>query len=147
MKYILIILAIFILILVFLLIKRQSINKTYVLIDKIYFKAEIAKTDQQKETGLAKYRKIDNDFVMVFPFNDSDYYAFWMKDMKFSIDIIYVRNNKIVDIFSAVPPPKNENEALTIIRPKNKSDTILEINANLSNKYKFKNGDKVYINY
>ena len=147
MKYFHIILIIIIAALIIFAIKSEFNKKTNVLINNIYFNGEIAKTDAQKATGLAKYNKIDDNFTMVFPFILPDYYTFWMKDMKFPIDIIYVRKNKIVDIFQSVQAPKNADAALPIIRPSEKSDTVLEINAGLSNKYKFKKGDTVQINY
>ena len=149
MKFLQIIIIFIIAFLIIFAIKSE-INKVSlenVKIDNIYFKAEIAKTDQDKATGLAKYNKIDNNFTIIFPFSRADYYTFWMKDMKFSIDIIYVRKSKIVDIFANVPYPKNADEALQIIRPSEKADTVLEINAGLSNKYKFKKGQSVEINY
>lgn len=123
---------------------RQPFNT--VSIDNHYFKIEVAKTDQQKETGLAKYKKINNDFGMYFLFDSPDYYAFWMKNMKFPIDIIYIYKDRIVDIFTNVKNPKDDLEQLKIYKPKSIADSVLEINAGLSIKYNFKIGDSVKIN-
>ncbi len=136
---------------VFLLISilPQILKKTVpsATIDDYTFKIEVAKTDKEKETGLAKYNKISNDFGMLFPFGKEGYYSFWMKNMKFPIDIIFIRNGKIIKIFANVPPPKTDNSPLPIYRPDSLSDTVLEINAGLSQKYGFKEGDSVSINY
>ena len=147
MKSFQLILIITIAMLIIFAVKTTSKKQPTVSINNIYFRAEVAKTDEQKEKGLAKYQKIENDFVMVFPFNTPDYYTFWMKDMKFPIDIIYVRQNKIVDIFPNVKAPINADDALPIIRPKEKADTVLEINAGLSNRYKFKKDNLIQPNY
>lgn len=111
------------------------------------FNLAIAKTDKEKQIGLAKYKNIPQNFGILFPFEKPDYYAFWMKGMKFPIDIIYIKQNKIVDIHENIQPPKSDNEQLPIIKPKETSDMVLEINANLSDKYNFKIGDLVKINY
>lgn len=125
----------------------NNIKRPLVQIKNVQFHAEIAKTDLQREKGLSIYNKIDNNFIMVFPFTNPGYYTFWMKDMKFPIDIIYVRNNKIVDIFQNVNYPKSDNNPLPIYKPSSLSDTVLEINSGLSNKYNFKTGDSVKIIY
>jgi uncharacterized membrane protein (UPF0127 family) len=68
-----------------------------------------------------------------------------MKNMKFPIDIIYIDNNTIITIVNSAPIPKNPSDNLTIYTPSKLSDKVLEINAGLSKKYNFKNGDKIKI--
>lgn len=149
MKILILILILVILSLALFLISGfiNKINKPNVIVNNVVFKTEIAKTQAQKERGLAKYNNIDNNFTMIFPFEKIGIYTFWMKDMRFSIDIIYIRNNKIVQIFKNVPSPHSSRENLPLYKPSVASDTVMEINAGLSNKYNFKNGDKVTINY
>lgn len=110
------------------------------------FKLQIAKTAKEKEIGLSKYESLSKDLGMLFSFEKADYYSFWMKQMKFPIDIIYIKDGKIVTIYRSVQSPKSENESLSIYKPKEPSNMILEINAGLSSKYKFKEGDKVSLN-
>ncbi len=111
------------------------------------FRLEIAKTEKQQEIGLAKYKSIPLDFGMLFPFEKEGFYSFWMKNMKFPIDIIYIRNSRIVTIFRDVPYPKSGNEKLPVYQPSSPADTVLEINANLSQKYGFKINQPVQIIY
>lgn len=120
-------------------------NKPYVMISNKYFDAEIAITDIQKNIGLSKYSDIKSDFAMVFPFDKPGYYGFWMKGMKFSIDIIYVRDRKIITIFKNVPYPKSKTQELSQYTPNQIANTVIEIKAGLSDKYNFKKGDKVII--
>ena len=111
------------------------------------FNLEIAKTDSEKQIGLSKYKDIPQNFGMLFPFGKANYYSFWMKDMKFPIDIIFIRNSKIVTIFKNAPVPKFNNQHLPIYRPNELSDTVLEISAGLSEKYNFQKNQVVEINY
>ena len=78
------------------------------------FKLQIAKTAREKEVGLSKYEKLSKDIGMLFPFEKPDYYSFWMKQMKFSIDIIYIKDGKIVTIYKNVTPPKKTTHELLI---------------------------------
>jgi hypothetical protein len=126
---------------------NSSQNKSYVLIDNKKYYVDVARTQIEQGKGLAIYEGIPQDKGMIFPFSSPDYYTFWMKDMRFPIDIIYINRNKIVDIFNSVPAPKSENQMLPIYRPKEKADMVLEINAGQSKKYNFKIGDVIKINY
>lgn len=121
-------------------------NKTYVEIDNKKFYVDVAKTNDQKEKGLSIYNELSSNKGMLFPFNDYGSHPFWMKGMKFSIDIIYIQNNKIVNIFENLPFPKNENETPIIVKSSINSNYVLEINAGLSKKYNFKKGDIIKIN-
>ncbi len=110
------------------------------------FNLYLAKSSRDKEIGLAKYSNLPQNQGMLFPFGISSYYSFWMKDMKFPIDIIFIGNNRIVVIYQNLQPPKKDQN-LTIYRPQELSDTVLEINAGLSEKYGFRNGDSVKIDF
>lgn len=106
------------------------------------FKVAIASSQQEKEIGLSKTKSISENQGMIFLFEKPDYYSFWMKNMKFSIDIIYINNDTIVTIKNNVPLIKDK-ENPTIYSPTQPADKVLEIQAGLSEKYKFRNGDKV----
>jgi uncharacterized protein len=114
-----------------------------VTINSHIFKVILAKSQEDKEVGLSKTKSISEDQGMLFLFEKLDYYPFWMKYMQFPIDIIYINNDTIVTILNNVALPKNSNENPTVYTPTDLSDKVLEIKAGLSEKYNFKNGDKV----
>jgi uncharacterized membrane protein (UPF0127 family) len=101
----------------------------------------LAQTPQEQEIGLARFNKIEKNQGMLFIYQDSDYYSFWMKGMKFPIDIIFINKDRVVDIFQNVPVVKDNN--FPTYKPREKADKILEINAGLTNKYGIKTGTKV----
>jgi len=103
----------------------------------------LAKSAQEKEIGLSEKTSLPQDTGMLFSFGQSDYYSFWMKNMKIPIDMIYINKNKIVTIYENLQPPKSKDESLPILKPSEPSDTVLEINAGLAQKYGFKKGDAV----
>lgn len=140
MKKLLLLFFIFIgcLILLFFITKKTSAT-----IGNHTFSIEIAQTPTQQEVGLAKYQTLEINKGMYFPFNYPDFYTFWMKGMRFPIDIIFINNGKIVTIFSNVKPEKNYQDF--IYKPTAPSNAVLEINAGLSKKYGFKPGDAVII--
>lgn len=108
------------------------------------FQLIIAKTEEEKQIGLSKHEKPDEDKAMLFIFEKKDYYRFWMKDMKFPLDIIFISDDRISKIVEDAKPPKSGTE-LTIYPASEPVNKVLEINSGLSKKYNFKAGDKVEI--
>lgn len=105
----------------------------------------IAKTPKEKEIGLSEKTILAENSGMLFIFDQPDYHSFWMKNMKITVDIIYINNDKIVTIIENAQAPKSPEDNLQIFRPDEKVDKVLEINAGLSQKYQFKKGDYVKI--
>lgn len=105
----------------------------------------LAKTQSEKEIGLSNKQNLDKDTGMLFIFAKKDYPSFWMRNMKFPIDIIFIDDNKIVDMYQNAQPAKNETNA-PVYKPKNKANYVLEMNANTARENNFKIGDKVSIN-
>ncbi|MBI2074867.1 MAG: DUF192 domain-containing protein [Candidatus Levybacteria bacterium] len=109
------------------------------------FNLLIPKTTSDKEIGLSKYSSLPQNTGMLFIFERADFYSFWMRDMKFPIDIIFIKGDKIATIYENVQPPKSKDESIPLYKPTSASDKVLEINANLSKKYNIKEGNTVKI--
>jgi uncharacterized protein len=107
------------------------------------FKVSVAASQKELEIGLSEAKSLSESQGMIFIFEKPDHYSFWMKNMKFPIDIIYINQDKIITIKDNVAPPKDNNEIPSIYTPDEPSNKVLEIKAGLSKKYKFKKGDKV----
>lgn len=107
------------------------------------FQLLITRSETDRQVGLSKYNNLSADKAMVFVFDKQDYYRFWMKDMKFPIDLIFIKSNKIVTIYENLETPKSSKDSLPIYSPSEPIDKALEINAGLSKKFNFKIGDTV----
>lgn len=96
--------------------------------------ATVAANSNDQKKGLSKRASLPLNEGMIFVFDQSGSYPFWMKDMKFAIDIIWLdEQKKVVDIASDVPaqPGKSERD-LIVYKPKDNSKYVLEVNAGLS---------------
>lgn len=58
--------------------------------------AEVVDTPQARAKGLSGRSELDDDEGMLFIFDHSGKYGFWMKDMKFSIDIVWINEEGTV---------------------------------------------------
>jgi len=67
--------------------------------------AEEVSSDEGLELGLSGRDSLCQECGMLFVFRDSAMRTFWMKDMKFPIDIIFMDEDcKVVKIAASVPP-------------------------------------------
>lgn len=109
------------------------------------YKLLLADDEKERMQGLSKRNNLAKDTGMLFVFEKKDRYAFWMKDMRFPIDLIYIDDGKVVDVIENAKPPIDNNNVLGIqvIKPKNAANYVLEINAGEIKKHNVKVGDKV----
>ena len=108
----------------------------------ITFNVEIAKTIEERRTGLMYRKKLLNNEGMLFIFPREKIIQLWMKNTYIPLDVIFISENKvIVDI-------KKNMEKLSeiIVKSKVKSRYALEFNAGLINKLDIEIGDKVLFN-
>ncbi len=63
----------------------------------------IAKTITEKRIGVSLLDRLDKGEGMIFRFKIPMKYGFWMRGVRFPIDIIWVRNERIVGINHNVP--------------------------------------------
>lgn len=118
-----------------------SLPKALVRIGKVDISVEIPNTPFLRHKGLGRRDYLAEFAGMLFIFPEPDTYAFHMKDMRFPIDIIWIRSNVIVDISKNVPVPKEIG--LPTYQPKTGVDMVLEVNAHFTDRHNIRPGDRV----
>ena len=125
---------------VFITIKDSSWES--VCFKEYCFNIELAGTKQERANGLAKRDSLDLDSGMLFEFDREGRYSFWMKDVMFPLDIIWISENKeIVFIEERIQPCMEE--ICAIIQTEEKAKYVLEINAGMADKINLRIGDTV----
>ena len=108
----------------------------------ITFNVEIAKTIEERRTGLMYRKKLLNNEGMLFIFPREKIIQLWMKNTYIPLDVIFISENKVI-----VDIKKNmEKLSETIVKSKVKSRYALEFNAGLINRLDIEIGDKVLFN-
>ncbi len=101
-------------------------------------RAEVVFDDEKMQKGLGGRDSICIDCGMLFQFQEPGIRYFWMKGMKFPLDIIWLRNGTIVHIEREI----SENDSRTFSY-NNDVDMVLELNAGAVERYQLKKGDKL----
>lgn len=121
--------------------------------DKIYnskltigvktLKVEIAKTPHAREQGLSGRKEMCPDCGLLFIFDKTDIYPYWMRRMHFDIDIIWIAEEEVVDITYGAKAPAREDFEAPRERYSSRVpiDKVLEVNAGWVEKNGIKIGD------
>lgn len=103
---------------------------------------DVADTAKTRETGLSGRNSLAENKGMLFLFDEPGIPTFWMKGMKFPIDIIFLNSDKIVTIYKNVPAPKTTTEMPSAYyQPTYPSDKVIELKAGAADKYNLRQGD------
>lgn len=89
---------------------------------------EIADETEERMNGLSRRNGLGPNRGMVFLFEKAAIYPFWMKDMRFPIDIVYLREGLVTQVFASVPPP-GPGELPTTVEPTGFVDAVLELSS------------------
>jgi uncharacterized membrane protein (UPF0127 family) len=92
------------------------------------YSVELARTPQAREQGLMGRDGLEPGSGMLFIFDAPGRYSFWMKNMKFPIDILWLDSDrKLVHIAESVPPC--QSEPCPVYTPLSDARYVLEIPA------------------
>jgi hypothetical protein len=122
---------------------KKEIQQKSILLkgEKIY--VELADTDYLRTRGLSYRASLCENCGMLFVFDTYKHYSFWMNEMNFPLDIIYLNGDKISEIFESVPV-KTAGK-ITTVYPENEANKVLELNAGWSKTHNLQIGDNLDI--
>ena len=115
------------------------LNKiSYVKIGDVNVQVELATTPQARAQGLSGRAGLSEDEGMLFIFDKSGRYSFWMKDMNFAIDIIWISDDMRVVYIKKDARPESYPESFM---PETSALYVLEVNAGYAKQHDLKEGD------
>ena len=124
--------------------QRESVSngtsKSEVILGGKTFSVEVADTNLLRERGLSGHKPLGEYEGMLFIFQKPDRYGFWMKDMLFSLDILWLDENyKIIHIEKNLSPKTYPK----VFYPEAESQYVLEISAGSCSMLGIKVGDSL----
>lgn len=108
-------------------------------------KTNVADTPELRNKGLSGRNSLGENESMLFVFDSEGYYDFWMPDMNFALDMIWMdKDYTIVDITEdAKPMPGTPLEELPKYRSSEPAQYVLEVNSGFSSEHNLQVGDKL----
>lgn len=94
------------------------------------FDLEVAKSRQQQAIGLMYRTFLPANRGMLFPFNPPQSVQFWMKHCRLPLDMIFLRQGKVIAIAANTPPCKSD--PCPVYGPNELTDQVIEIRGGLA---------------
>lgn len=121
-----------------------AVNGKIVKVGNVGIAVEIAESEDARRHGLSGRDSLPKDSGMLFVFPEKAKSAFWMKDMKFAIDIIWITDGKVVGIDKdARPEPGVADPNLKLYYAPQHVTHVLEVPSGYSDQKGLKVGDSV----
>lgn len=116
-------------IVIFVLVTPNSSTKRFadVSFAGMTYRAEIADTYRTRALGLGGRESLCPTCAMLFLFREPENLAFWMKDMRFPLDIVWLLDDKVVFIERSVSAESDE-----VYRSDTPANRVLEVNAGVA---------------
>jgi len=107
------------------------------------FKTEIADNLKEQERGLSGRETMTDDQAMLFIFPNKTKRVFWMKDMNFNIDLLWIEDDQIVAYEKNMLAPEKDTPPSELLRYASPPavNKVLEIKAGLIDRLGIKVGD------
>jgi len=124
---------------------ENTLAKSRVEIRGHIWDVELAETMLEKARGLSGRQELAKNAGMLFVFSPASRESFWMKGMNFSLDMIWIREGKVIDITKNAQPLKDSlGDSLRPLyfTPKEPADAVLEINAGQADEFGLQIGDQ-----
>lgn len=122
----------------------EDMPKVHATINEQSFTLYAPDTPEGLQKGLAIFDELPADHGMIFRGLPVGVQSFWMKDMRFNIDIMWVnKDNEIIHI--VYDASKDSYPARFENPPTQPSSYVIELNAGSAEKYKLQPGSKVTI--
>ncbi|HUC90251.1 MAG TPA: DUF192 domain-containing protein [Patescibacteria group bacterium] len=90
------------------------------------YELELASNEAARQKGLGSRLSMPSNSGMLFSYGDSATRCFWMKDMRFSLDIIWFNSQKVVEQIEPKVAPETYPHTFCSTKP---SQFVIELNA------------------
>ena len=123
-----------------------AVQGLIVRVDELEFPVEVAVSPEERIKGLSGRASLDAGTGMLFVFEKADRLRFWMREMEFPLDMVWISAGcRVVDISDNVPQPEPDTSLADLPRysPEAVAKYVLEINAGESAELGLGVGDRV----
>ena len=107
-------------------------GESLVVIGDASYTVDLAVTPEERQQGLSGREHMAGNEGMLFVFDEERQLSFWMKEMRFPLDIIWIDSQcRLIGVSADVqtPPPEAESSEIPRARSPSPAKYVLELNA------------------
>lgn len=106
-----------------------SSETAVVAVDGHVVDAEIADTARLRERGLSYRDALEPGTGMIFRYDESTIRSFWMFEMRFCLDIVWINDGRVVGAAENSCPAENPGDEIPTFRSPEAVQYVLEVDA------------------
>ena len=122
-------------------VSKVSLTRPVIKVGEQSIFIEIADTDEKRSLGLSYRRMLPPGTGMLFIFDTPGIYGFWMRDMKFALDIVWIDENWVVVGVARNVPADSYPQSYV---PPSQVKYVLEINSGEASSLGIDTGTRLY---
>jgi uncharacterized membrane protein (UPF0127 family) len=105
-------------------------------------RAELAEGEAARERGLSGRAKLEDGRGMLFVYRDHVERTYWMKGMRFPIDIVWIDRGRVSGVERDLPVPQGD---VPLYSSRGPADRVLEVPAGWAARHGVEPGDRVVV--
>lgn len=115
---------------------------TLVIAERVAVTVELARSTLEKARGLSGRPALKPGYGMLFVYERPQPIGIWMKDMRFALDILWIRDGRIAHVEKNAPPlgPSGPERVYTAT-----GEAVLEVPAGFADRQRIRVGDPVKV--
>ncbi|MFQ5802007.1 MAG: DUF192 domain-containing protein [Candidatus Methylomirabilales bacterium] len=102
--------------------------------DRVAVTVEVARTEAEKVRGLSGRQALPAGRGMLFVYEGPTRPVIWMRGMRFPLDILWIRDGRVVDLVRGAEPPAPGEEP-QVFAPRQEAQYVLEVSAGFVERY------------
>ena len=124
------------------MISQKEHALTKLKIGETELEVEISDTLVKQVQGLSGRESLCENCGMLFVFGEKRERTFIMRGMKFPLDMIFIREGRVVEIKANIPYPEAGESPLSV-PSREEADMVLEVNAGYATTHRIQTGDTI----
>lgn len=112
--------------------------------NRVTVKVEVAESDAEKARGLSGRQGLAPGGGMLFVYEAPVRPVIWMREMRFPLDILWIRDGRVVDLVREAKPPA-PGKAPQEFAPREEAQYVLEVPAGFAERHGIAVNDRVKI--
>lgn len=122
---------------------QPQLQTTQLRVNDTTVSVEIADETHEQTQGLSRRSGLKSNNGMLFIFPEKEERTFWMKDMNFPLDVLWIADGEVVSVSNDVQPPSGGH--IPRMYSYVPADMVLEVGADFIEMYEISIGDRVDI--
>jgi len=126
----------------FVIRSQDTMETKTIRVKDVALVVEVAQSRVHKQQGLSNRESLAQDRGMLFVYSEKKMRSFWMKDMRFPLDVLWIADGVVVGLQENIPFQSDDGEVVRF-KSNEPANMALEVNSGWIEKHGVSIGDQI----